>query len=336
MVTNSSNSSNNRAMPRSPSSRSPDRSRRRSRWERAADPPPMRMTEQRVHLLEAVWQHRVLSRDQLQRVGGYASRNTVNYALGLLYHHGYLARRFVPPVVAAPGQDHQALYLLDRKGAAVLAARRGLSGWRELGWKPADNDISWWHLPHLVACNDLLVAFAGAAQQAGCQFAWLSEQELRRRARQGKVEIQLPDGRRKRMAAVADAFLEITPARGQKLAFFLECDRGTVDVGQRWQAKILAYEAFLHSPLYAHCFPLGPHTVGVLTVTTSPARLRHLKAASESVSGAGFFLFTTFADATADQLLSEPIWHIVHRPHRYPLLAQGGNRPASPPAPSGP
>jgi hypothetical protein len=286
---------------------------------RTQNPPPLEMTEQRMKLLEALLRFPVLTRDQLQRVGGYASRNTVNYALGLLYHAGYIDRRFAPPVVTGAGQDHQALYLLDRKGAAVLAARRGLSDWRELGWNPKDNDIRWWHLHHLVACNTLLIAFEKAARAGNYPLTWLAERELRRPERQARVEIQMPDGQRKRTAAVADAFLMLTPATGLPVAFFLECDRGTVDVGHRWQVKTLAYDAFLHSSAYPRCFPLGPHTVAVLTVTTSHDRALHLKVASEKVSRSGFFLFTTFADAKADGLLTQPIWQITHQPDRFAL-----------------
>lgn len=313
----------------SPSSKSPDRPRRRSRTVRDKNPPPVQMTAERLMLLEALRRFHVLNRDQLQRIGGYAGRNTVNYALGLLYHGGYVDRIFVPPVVAGPGYDHQALYLLNRKGAAILAARRGLADWQELGWNPRNNAVSWWHLHHLVACNNLLIAFEEAAGAAACNFTWLSERELRRPERQARMDIQMPDGRHQRTAAVADSFLMLTPPTGQKLAFFLECDRGTVDISSRWQAKTLAYEAFFHSAAYPKCFPLDPHAVAVLTVTTSLERALHLKAASERVSRAGFFLFTTFADATRERLLTQPIWHIVHRPDRYALLGSANQRPSS-------
>jgi hypothetical protein len=313
----------------SASSKSPDRLKRRSRMVRQKNPPPVQMTAERLLLLEALLRFPVLNRDQLQRLGGYASRNTVNYALGLLFHAGYIDRRFAPPIVAGAGQDYQALYLLDRKGCAVLAARRGLSDWRELGWNPKGNTISWWHLHHLVASNALIIAFEEAARAAACQLTWLAERELRQPERLARVEIQLPDGRRRRTTAVADAFLLLTPAVGKPLACFLECDRGTVDVSQRWPTKILAYEAFLQSPAYPKCFPLGPHTVAVLTVTTSDQRALHLKVASEKVSQAGFFLFTTFTDATNKCPLTDPIWHIVHHPDRYALLGGASSRPTS-------
>ncbi len=311
------------------SSKSPDQRGRRSRTVRTKHPLPLQMTEQRLQLLEALLRFRILSRDQLQRLGGYASRNTINYALGLLYHAGYIDRRYAPPVVTAPGCDHQALYLLDRKGAAVLAARRGFTDWREVDWNPKDNAISWWHLHHLVACNDVLMAFESAAQTTGCDMEWLAERELRRPVRQTRVEIQLPDGSRKRVAAVADALLVLTPSRGKKLALFLECDQGTVDISRRWPTKLLAYEATLRHPAYLQRFPIGPHTVAVATVTTSEERALHLKTAAEKVSQAGFFLFTTFAAATPDRLLTQPIWHVAHRPQRYPLLAGVSNQPTT-------
>lgn len=311
------------------SSKSPDQPMRRSRTVRAKQPPPLLMTEQRMQLLEALLRFRLLNRDQLQRVGGYASRNTINHVLGLLFHAGYIERRYAPPVVTGTEHDHQALYLLDRKGASLLAARRGIADVHELGWNAKDNAISWWHLHHLVACNDLLIAFEEAARTNSCQLLWLAERELRRPERQTRVEVPLPDGSRTRITAVADAFLVLTPKTGKKLAFFLECDQGTVDISKRWPVKFLAYEAFLRHPAYAQSFPIGPHTVAVLTVTTSEERALRLKAACEKVSQAGFFLFTSFTAATAERVLAQPIWHIVHRPQPYPLLAGADLSPSS-------
>lgn len=89
---------------------------------------------------------------------------------------------------------------------------------------------------------------------------------------------------------------------------------------RRWQAKLRGLEAFLRSPLYEQRFAVGPHTVGVLIVTTSAARLAQLKALSEQTSPAGFFLFTTFAQATPEHILRGPIWQITRRQGLFPLL----------------
>lgn len=199
----------------SPSTRPPDgRPRRRSRTVRSKKPPPMQMTERRGRVVAAAHRLRVFSRDQAQRYCGYPSRNTADRDLGLLFHHGYLARHFTPPLPGQPKDDHQALYSLDRKGAEFLAAQQGLADWRELGWQPRDNDLSWWHLNHLVVTNDLLINCALAAEAAGSELGWLAEWELRRPERKAQVDVPLPGGRRQRMTVIADAYVVLHPPGG--------------------------------------------------------------------------------------------------------------------------
>lgn len=316
--------------PASRSSKSPDAAGAQTRLPqvaRAQHPPTLCMTEQRARILEAVAHYGVLSRDQIRRLAGYASTNTVNHALRALFHNGYVERRFAPPVVAQPDGDHQALYLLDRKGAEFLAARQGLSDWREVGWNRKENDISWWHLHHRRDTNELIIRLSLGARNAGCRMEWLPERELRRPERRAKVTLPLPGSRsgaaQKQVAVVADAFVVLTPRKGSSLAFFVECDRATVDIATRWQTKLLAYAAFVQSEEYARCFPLPPHAVGVLIVTTGGGqRLASLKAAAERVSRSEFFLFSTMAEIQAANPVNDPVWRICHRPDRHPLLKQ--------------
>ena len=297
---------------------------------RAKRPPVLCMTEQRARIVEAVRQYGVLSRDQIKRLAGYASTNTVNHALRALFHNGLLERRYVPTVVAMPDGDHQSLYLLDRKGAEYLAARQGLSDWRELGWKRKDNDISWWHLHHRRDTNEIVIQLSLGAKAASCRMEWLPERELRRPERRTKVTIQLTNSRhstaQKKVAVVADAFVMLTPRKGKRTAFFVECDRATVGVATHWQTKVLAYDAFLQSDAYTRSFPLPPHTVGVLTVTTGgPKRLANLKAVAEQVSHSQHFLFSMLKEIVSADPVSDPVWQICHRRGQHPLIRSGRN-----------
>jgi len=72
-------------------------------------PPPMRLTPRDVALVTAIHAHRVLRRDQVQRLL-FPSKNTTNERLKRLYQHGYLARRRLS-VEYGLGSS-QALYLL--------------------------------------------------------------------------------------------------------------------------------------------------------------------------------------------------------------------------------
>lgn len=280
------------------------------------------MTEQRARIIEAVAEYGVLSRDQIRAVAGYASANTVNHALRALYHNGLLERRYAPPVLAQADGDHQALYLLDRRGAEFLAARRGLADWREVGWRRKHNQIRWWHLNHRRDTNQILIRLAAGARNTGCRLQWLSERELRRPERKAEVEVRGRGGSQpQRVAVVADAFVVLTPRRGKPLAFFVECDRGTVDLTSRWHAKVRAYDAFVQSDEYRRCYPLPPHTVGVLTVTTHGSRrAANLKAETERACQSQYFLFSTLDAISAHDPLRAAIWHICHRGGRHAIL----------------
>ena len=283
------------------------------------------MTEQRVRILEAVRQYGVLSRDQIQRLTGYASVNTVNHALRALYHNGLLERRYVPTVVAAPDGDHQALYLLDRKGAEFLASLHGLADWRELGWKRRDNAISWWQLYHRRDTNEIVIRLSAGGKAAGCQMEWLPERALRRPERQSRVTIQIADDRtgttQKTMTVVADAFVLFTTSSRKRTAFFIECDRGTSSVSKSWRTKVLAYDVLLQSEAYARAFPLPPHTVGILTVTTGGGkRLANLKRVTEQVSQSQHYLFSTMQEIVHSDPVREPVWQSTHGRRRHPLI----------------
>ncbi len=87
-----------------------------------------------------------------------------------------------------------------------------------------------------------------------------------------------------------------------------------------------AYDAFLQSDAYTRSFPLPPHTVGVLTVTTGgPKRLANLKAVAEQVSHSQHFLFSMLKEIVSADPVSDPVWQICHRRGQHPLIRSGRN-----------
>jgi hypothetical protein len=73
------------------------------RYWRASVPPPMQLTARDIRLVRWVHEMRFLTREQIQRLEFTPS--TVSYCkrrLALLFHHGYLDRKFVPTAPRGP------------------------------------------------------------------------------------------------------------------------------------------------------------------------------------------------------------------------------------------
>ncbi len=121
------------------------------RHTRLLHPPRMRLTERDVAVVLAVYAYRVLRRDQIQRMF-FTGKNTANERLKRLYHHGYLARRWLP-VEYGQGSS-QALYLLAERGAQLVAATLGVDR-AAIDWKEAHNRVSSPFLEHLLLTNEI-------------------------------------------------------------------------------------------------------------------------------------------------------------------------------------
>ena len=70
-------------------------SERLPRHERADTPPRMRLTERDIKVVLAVYDYRVLKREQIQGLF-FPSKNTANDRLNRLYQQGFLERRWLP------------------------------------------------------------------------------------------------------------------------------------------------------------------------------------------------------------------------------------------------
>ena len=103
---------------------------------RAERPPPMQLTERDVRILRLVADFRYMTRDQVEKLE--FSPTTVSYCkrrLSLLFHNGYLERRFLPLREAFGAA--RAYYVLDKRGVDVLVTVLALTR-QELDWRPRD------------------------------------------------------------------------------------------------------------------------------------------------------------------------------------------------------
>ena len=90
------------------------------RNKRVEEPPRMRLTSRDIQVVLAVYEYRVLRRDQVQQLF-FPSKNTANERLKRLYQHGFLERRWLP--VEYGHGTSQPIYLVAERGAS-----RRLSG----------------------------------------------------------------------------------------------------------------------------------------------------------------------------------------------------------------
>jgi hypothetical protein len=122
----------------------------------------MRLTARDIEVVQAVHEYRVLRREQIQQL--FPSRNTANERLQRLYQHRYLERRWLP-VEYGQGAG-QAIYLLDQRGAELIAEQGVLDG-AAAGWRQARNHVRSPFLGHRLLINDVRVSFTLAARRAG-------------------------------------------------------------------------------------------------------------------------------------------------------------------------
>ena len=281
----------------------------------------MRLTPRDVEVLLAVHAYRVLRRDQLQTLL-FPSKNRANERLMRLYQHGFLARRWLP-VEYGQGMG-QALYLLERRGADVVAGALGVDR-GQIKWKRTHNHVTSLFLKHTLMVNDLRISVAQAAESRGYRLeSWVTEDELA--AARDVVHVSTPKGARK-VALIPDAYFVLHLGH-RRSHFFLEADRATVS-NPRWALRIGAYDKYVRSGAYARHH--GTRSLRVLTVTTSAKRLANLLRTTEEGGGGGVFWFTTLAQATKEDTLAAPIWRAAGHQNTVPLIestqalpAQGG------------
>ncbi len=283
--------------------------RRAKRHERLDPPPAMRMTPRDLAVIEAVYQYRVLTQSQIERLLFTGlNREVARRRLFLLYHNGYLERQFLPTtggLVTSP-----VLYLLDKRGGEYLLQR---SGHTEIRWKARDNRVGNLYLEHLLNINTFRIEITLATAHYQCPLeGWIDDAMLH----QDYDKVRVP-GVGRPVAVIPDGYFRIPMPDSKPMHFFLELDRGTMDLG-RFKQKMQAYQVYAQTGLALARF----NTKGfrVLTVTLDEARLHNLRAATADAGGANRFWFGVLQDLTADKVLSEPVWGIAGRARPARLL----------------
>ncbi len=289
------------------------------RYRRASAPPPIQIVERDIAVLRWVHEMRFLTREQVQRLefapttGSYCKRR-----LSLLYHHGYLERKFIP----AQGSfgSTRAIYCLAAKGAR-LVAHELKTDLASLDWRPKDNDRELYFLRHTLAINDFRISVTLASQHHALALNWTSDRVLRRR----QVRDYVPDPKHEaeKLVIVPDGYFKLRH-KWEEMAFALETDRATVEE-KPFKAKVRAYGEWKLSGAYQkrHATP----SLRVLFVVDAnkrdPHRLERIKRWAEAEGGRSLFWFAMLDDISPQTIMKAPVWQVAGRDGRYPLLTGG-------------
>ncbi|MBM3315922.1 hypothetical protein FJY71_08845, partial [candidate division WOR-3 bacterium] len=270
-----------------------------------------------IEIIQAVQQYRALTTAQIEALFFSPMRDgrpnpRCQMRLKHLFHRGYLAR-YEQPQRLSEGRK-PLIYLLDRTGAQLLVSELGVEP-TDLGWRPGDNQLSPFFLDHLLATNEVRIAFTLAARDRGWKIdTWIDDKALRSREMKDYVTIDQSGGRTRRAAVVPDGYFTLTDGR-YRYHHLLEIDRATTTgqptvTGKRsWQLKVQTYLAYWRSGLYQKRYETTSYRV--LTVTTGPTRLENLKRITEAAGGGSVFWFTTFGELARDTVIANPIWRVA-------------------------
>ena len=289
------------------------------RYRRASVPPPMQLTARDTRIVRAVYEMRFLTRDQIQILEFAPS--TASYCkrrLALLFHHGYLERKFIP-AVGSFGST-RAIYCLAPKGARLVAHELGVE-LQHLDWRTRDLNRELYYLQHTLAINDFRIATTQATARLHLSIDWTDERTLRRR--EMKDYLTDPKVQGQRLVVVPDGYFRLTNDRFSA-AFALEMDRATVEE-KPFKTKIRAYGEWKRSGSYGRRY--GSESLRVLFVIAStkrdPRRLARIKHWCEAEGGRSLFWFCPLDAVTAASILEAPIWEVAGRGGRHSLLSGG-------------
>lgn len=244
----------------------------------------MVLTDRDRQVIADVSQFRVLTREQLSRLGHFRSKTRANAVLLRLVKFGYLSRRYQPAIAGT----QRALYYLGPNGGTLARGTDALERRRIRA-------ISDLFLAHQLLITDVHIGFR---QAAACRVErWLTDEELRASD----------------LGLVPDGHVEYVLAE-KHFGAFLELDRGTETLG-RFQAKVRAYVHLTTADRYRKAF--GRTYFRVLVVAPSATRIEHLRQATAAITDR-IFWFTTIERLTVEGPFA-PIWLRPTGPERHSL-----------------
>lgn len=278
---------------------------RRSRFERATDTGNLVLTPRDREIILACYQHRWLTRSQLQRLVPLPHVGRCNDRLRRLYDRGLLERMRARTV----GCGLQPVYLAGEAAISLLSTELALTPRAIRARLQADRSASEMLLPHDLEVNDVRIALTGAitAHPGARLDLWLNAAEAYDRYHEARA--LRPDG-----------YCRFW--HGEWLyAFYLELDRGTTPPA-RWQQKVLHYVEYRDGGHYQRRYSLTRFRV--LTVVPTSARMHQLLDATGRVTDRAFW-FVPIEELLANPDLTRAIWSPVGSAQPRALISEGGS-----------
>jgi hypothetical protein len=283
-------------------------SERLPKYQRATNPPPMRLTPRDRHILEAIHAFDgMLGFSQIKRLF-FTGKSQTEERLKLLYQHSYLGR---------PDKDQrrrlpEMIYWLDRRGAELVASLNGTT-LGELGWR---KEPRWFQVEHDLAVNDFrLDLMEGCKSNPDVSLeSWIPESEFW--AFPDTVTYSYSDHKMRRKIR-PDGFFMLSTGKN-RIRYLLEIDRSTEDYPRFLREKILPGLAYLNTQVYEDRF--GHRSGRWLVVTTSEHRIANMLLQARRANTKGLFYFTTYDKVNPSTILLAPIWQRADRSDLVPLI----------------
>ena len=293
---------------------STDRKKRKSRYKRRSEPKGMILQDRDVDVLEAIWRGGRLTQKQIE-IMFFGSYNACFRRLDVLFDNQFVERYFIN---AALGEPSPTFYGILRKGVEILNLRKGQS----INWYNSSKDVTDAYLRHAQVVNNVWAAASYACRKLGYILEhWYTEREIK--ADYDRVKILTSRGYRDEVAIVPDSVFSVI-AHGFRFWFAVEADRGT-EVGETWQNKVRAYNAWIDSGQFERRF--GDSRMRVITVVrtrySGAKRIDNLKRVTEDSGGAKRFWFTAFDSIDLkrpESIFEDLIWSVASEDQPNQLL----------------
>lgn len=282
-------------------------------YQRAEEPPAIRITKRDVRILQMVEAYRFVSREQIERLiftktekDEKTKKTRCPIRLRKMFDNQLLGRvRWPFHAVTLP-----MVYYLGREGANLLALKLGIERNKITTLTKSEKrpaiSRSLLFLAHTLAINDFRIDVNLACQKGEARLLeWLNEYEL------GREYVKINHkGRKRRKAVQPDGYFAISQ-NGREAHFFLEMDMETTP-SKRWAPKVLGLYEYRYRGKYTERF--DTKSLRVLCVTPSESRKELLMEWTAKVIPERWqplFWFTTQDEVEAQTVLTEPIWKVV-------------------------
>jgi hypothetical protein len=293
--------------------------KRKPRFRRAPEG-HIQLTERDIEILLAVFRHRFLRSTHLTALVG-GGQGLIR-RLGLLYHHHFLDRPREQIEFYQYAGSKPMVYAIGNRGADLLAEAFAVPRGK-IDWTSKNRDIGPIFLDHTLLVADVMVAFEAACQKSGRVRLIRADEILKgapevTRRRKNPLKWNVPASHRGQnimLGLVPDKIFGLQyldkPEGKNRAYFFLEADRATMpvmrsDIRQTsFYRKMVGYHETWKQGLHTKVY--GIKNFRVLTVTSSPQRVKNLIEANKQLAdgqGSRMFLFT---HEKALQALGDPL-----------------------------